>query len=256
MKKKLIAEILNEIAVEGVAGPVSVWPGIERAWNAKKRIRLGGLQINDMLRVVRVAILVIVIVGAASFTVWARVKQQQERTRKEIGIMTFFEQQKMEPVDEGEGRAVTVVALAGTGVSLAEARQLMDTELLLPTWVPEGFELRDDEVYVFTINGPVLHLAWEKEGEELWKGIFLTVGRYGVLATVGEGSVREVQIKGVEAAALVEGTWNSNGETREWKQDGSIALMWYQGQYLYELRANLDIITEEELIKMAESMIP
>ena len=82
--------------------------------------------------------------------------------------------------------------------------------------------------------------------------------QYG--SKVGLGAVKRVEING-QPAALIQGSWViefdwRTGEPKSagWQTGWSIELTWISEGLLYTLLADADMVSPEELVRMAESM--
>ena len=107
-------------------------------------------------------------------------------------------------------------------VTLDQARELVEFEFSLPTWVPDGLVLQEDVRLNDVIGGP--WLQWLDENVR-GRSLNLTISEAlpDVRYRVGPDSVTEITINGVPAT-LIRGNWWS--DEQRWKDDGSRAIRW------------------------------
>lgn len=183
------------------------------------------------------------------------------------------------PLVYGEDYDEDSFQLPGQIVSLAEARNTLPFTFDLPTWLPTGFVLREEQVFVEVLQEPVpmarMLVKWEnmavcEESPELCElseanpdraflpAIFL-VATYapgqdmGEKIKVGLGSVEEVTVNG-EPMALIRGGWDD--ESGEFVQNGALFLFWQESDDLlyYVQSLERDNITPDDLIRIVESL--
>jgi hypothetical protein len=160
-------------------------------------------------------------------------------------------------------------------VGIPEARRRFDDrfaeELLVPTWVPEGFTGGDEALF---LGDPLQVSQWADASIEWTNGegysITLLVrsliewnfARQAmaetpafVMFSVPPGGFEEVEVQG-HAAVLVEEFWGYAGS---WPNDvrnevyEGLMLFWTEGSTLYWLQGPRDLVTADDLIRMADS---
>lgn len=155
----------------------------------------------------------------------------------------------------GTGDEITVPS---EYLSLEEAQSRFPSPIMLPTYLPQGYE-QPGEV-VLSEDLFLLMIIWESK-EQWAASISLDIwhcpsGVEKCGLTVGEGAVEEIVLN-EKPAVLVRGGWNY--DTKQYElYHGSLAmigLMWkYDDQTVYMLRADEQTVPVQELIKMAESI--
>ena len=131
----------------------------------------------------------------------------------------------------------------------------------MPAYVPEGFELQEGRVSVTDFPSDretdgmmrMATVTWIRVSNTSVVGLSLTVGeRDDIGLNVGhDNSAREVQVNG-QPAVLYKGSWNA--DTGKFTPDSDINLAWKHGGLFYWLMAAAGGATEEDLIRMAESI--
>lgn len=146
-------------------------------------------------------------------------------------------------------------------LTLADARAKLPFAFGLPAWMPEGYTLQDSVRVGLPFDAsPVTHvmIAWEKQVEGESRSFIWLMIEYPRPAEegqniVGPESVTEVSVNG-EPAAIVHGAWNT--DTHEWGMTGLMTLSWRLDDVAYHLSAHDQFVTVEELIRIAESLVP
>lgn len=137
--------------------------------------------------------------------------------------------------------------------SLSEAQSRVSFVIPQPLWLPPGVSLSGAFV---PEDGQtvILQLAVSEEGADLSRPAgslqIIKAPMAGTYA-VSRDAVQTVTVNG-EPAALVQGSWNENGE---WISDaGEMMLLWGDNQFTYVLAiSNLDLSTSD-LIRIAASV--
>jgi hypothetical protein len=137
-------------------------------------------------------------------------------------------------------------------MSVAEAQQRI--AFGLPIWIPEGFRLHEDVAVLESEKSLVAYVRWENA-----EGVLFSLRAEQPLSPdtieapldVAEGSVEEVQVNG-QPAALVRGAWN--GDSRVWGHSRIRTLQWAHEGIRYSLSAGLDVMTEQDMLRLAESL--
>lgn len=146
-------------------------------------------------------------------------------------------------------------------MTLADARAKLPFTFSLPAWTPDGYTLQDNVRVALPYDAfRVTHMmiAWEKQTEGESRSFIWLMVEYPRPADhgqtiIGPESVTEVSVNG-EPAAIVYGAWNA--DTHEWGMTGLMTLSWRLGDVAYHLSAHDQFVTEEELIRIAESLVP
>lgn len=141
-------------------------------------------------------------------------------------------------------------------LTLEEARARLDFEFRMPTYIPDGLVLQEDEIRASNIRTRIT-LNWRDENTP-GRGFHIVVGKADpdVQWVVGPNSVTEVMINDINAT-LVQGGWN--GDTHEWEDNGFRDLRWQIDGIEYTLSTGNEEwggLSDEELIKIAESIAP
>lgn len=185
-----------------------------------------------------------------SSTVRAAVLQ----TIEEIAGLRFEVTTNYPGVSEEE---VTVVP--SEHLSLEDAQSRFPSPIVLPTYVPPGYERRADVTFVVLGDMPMLIIKWHND--EAIREFHLDIrhcpsGAENCGRIVGEGALEEIMLNG-RPAVVVRGGWNYDTKQYELSLDGLaiVELMWkYDDQTIYMLRADEREISIQELIKIAESI--
>jgi hypothetical protein len=175
------------------------------------------------------------------------VRARFEEILKQIGGLTVFITDQYPGVDDP-----TIVP--SDVLTLEEARARLDFEFNLPTWVPEGLTLSEDEVRASNIT-PKLSLTWLDENMA-GRILVLSVSKAepDVQFVVGPNSVTEVMVNDI-TATLIRGGWYV--DTQSWRDDGSRTLRWQMNGVAYQLTTGNETwggLSDEELIQVAESI--
>jgi hypothetical protein len=170
--------------------------------------------------------------------------------------------------------------------TVSDAIDMLPFAFHMPTWIPEGMNLNDQNGDDPSTWSWIFHVEWFSEDAE--KSIGLLVGEARNVATdldVAPGKWKEINIDGVRSV-LVRGDFqfpfsdfdecvdffDSGGTWRPafWNDNLGIRLMWVHEGIYYELSspawtgwrsvyaeyAESAMVSERDLIRMAESMIP
>jgi hypothetical protein len=138
---------------------------------------------------------------------------------------------------------------------LEEARERIDFDFNLPAWVPDDLILQSDEVHFSeVVDGLIIH--WDSE--ERGRGLTMVVNEVipDVRHIVGPDSLTEITLNG-EPAAFVRGGWYS--DSKEWQDTGIRSIHWQLDGIQYDMSVGSEehgALTDEELIKIAESIAP
>jgi len=158
-------------------------------------------------------------------------------------------------------RPVNALSLPPTPMSVADAVRMLPYEFHLPEWLPEGYVLFQQDVSPPVYPGWELNLSWENETGEYF---FLWVNTWDAEIRAPANMWTEKKVNGMPAI-LVRGrfpwpppptpgaTGPLDREAR-WDEDAGLMLVWKQGGGRFELMTFGDYLSEEDLIRIAESM--
>jgi hypothetical protein len=216
-----------------------------------------------LLRRVRLGFLVLCIVIAglllASPVVRAQVGQLLSRFIKIAGINFVIKDFDKSP----GGTPVTDVYRT----TLDGAVQMLPDQLMVPTWVPEGFSLsgveldlpkEDLEMEMAPFKASIV-LTWKRESDQ--GQVFLEViypkedDFSGAWLVNPEGQLEEVVVKDQPGVLLREASW-WNFETGEWVESPGLRLFVKLGEnnVLYKFSCPEGTTSAEDLLAMAESL--
>lgn len=165
-----------------------------------------------------------------------------------IGGVGFVETDQGPSTDDAEIWSEQIVSLAAAQAILPFA---------VPTWAPEGYVLKENEVTVARPYTDVLHvmLKWEKTGGptiyfEVWRG---PSENWELQWMVGNDAVETILVNGQEVA-LVRGGWDH--ETHQYGPTPDVQLVWKERDLYYSLAVHHWSlpVPVEDLVQMIESM--
>lgn len=138
-------------------------------------------------------------------------------------------------------------------LSIAEARETLPFAINLPTWVPEGYTLRE-RVTVPHFEDQLARVAIRWSAPEKAE-LMLTIEKRPAGAenrwVIGDGSLQEITVHG-QPAALVRGAWDY--DEKQWSHAGILTLFWPHDGQTYNLQAHEEYIPIEDLVRIAESI--
>ena len=138
-------------------------------------------------------------------------------------------------------------SVEAVSMPLAEARAQLPFAFGLPAWTPEGFALQD-KVEAVLPSDPSSYaavlLTWQNADEEMIT-LQASVNAGAGPQLSGAGTVEQVQVRGHPATLTRLGL---KGAPRR------LSLSWGQDGVTYTLTAEGGVLSEEELIGMAESL--
>jgi hypothetical protein len=197
-----------------------------------------------------------------AFTVSPTVRATVLATMRQVGILQIVELPEFPSVQEGQDGPIV------EWVSLANAQERLGA-MALPAHVPEGFELQQSVMLVemgeLAQRVHLAELAWRKEEliqePDLYREIFIRLqvahhpdGTQQPSLGVGEGGVESIEING-QPAAIVRGAWSVDSQAYE--AAPLLQIVWQMGdRTVYTLLANEELVPVEDLIAMAESVLP
>lgn len=145
-------------------------------------------------------------------------------------------------------------------VSLEEARAQTDYSWLLPTWMPDGYVLAEDEVSVISLKDETvaLNIKWQKEMEVVL--LYVSPAGEEELVVPQGGDVTETEVNGnpaflmssefsISAVPLANGTPGPDIVVDHIYP--LVSLSWMQDGVLYTLSGSL---SPEDVLRMAESL--
>jgi hypothetical protein len=151
------------------------------------------------------------------------------------------------------------IIVPGEYLSLEEAQSRFAFPIMLPAYIPQGYErLVDIEILGFG-DMPVLFIRWQNNESHAF--FYLTIDHCPADSencgrVVGEGALEEIMLN-EKPAVLVRGGWNY--DTKQYELNpydvAVVELIWrYDDHNVYALGADEPTISLPELIKIAESI--
>jgi hypothetical protein len=177
-----------------------------------------------------------------------------------IRVIKEFAGLQFEETSKCPGCTDDVITIEPEFLSLDAARNQFSSPIVLPTYIPQGFErLVDAELYNWGDGiSPSLMITWEKrDGDELFGGIQLEIRPCPSNSTscgliVGKGALEEIILNG-KPAAVIRGAWNH--DRTQYDLSGMIAIQWrYDENTVYTLSSEGQPLALDEYIKTAESI--
>jgi len=141
-------------------------------------------------------------------------------------------------------------------LSLIEAQNHFPSPVMLPTYVPQGYERQTDVEFFVLGDTPTLVIRWDSN-EKSAGNIELDIkhcpsGFENCGMTVGEGALEEIMLNG-KPAAVIRGAWNY--DTQQYDLSPMTAIQWkYDENTVYTLSTWNQDMPLEELIRMSESI--
>jgi len=208
---------------------------------------------RSFIRSVVLAIFIFGMLFAFSPTVRADVK----RIAEEIAGLQY------EITSKCPGCTDDVITIEPEILSLEDARSRFKSPILLPTYVPQGYErLIDLKLFKWEVEledgiFPELVITWEKREENQLVGyIDLSIktecpSDYPSCGwVVGNEALEEITLKG-KPAVIVRGGWNH--DTKQYDLSAGVHIQWrYDENTVYQLSSLEGML--DELSKMAESI--
>lgn len=182
------------------------------------------------------------------------VRAQIEDVLRQIGGIRFKETAVYPGagVDEDEIIIIESELVRGENeVLIEEARTRLALDFNVPSALPERFTMAKEVLYS-DVGDASARFRW-RDADSI-DSLFLEVriANPDINWIVGPNSTEEVLING-RSAALITGNWDTNSQ--EWDNDeGTKVLRWEQNGIEYSLMIFSDILTDEELIAIAESI--
>jgi len=141
-------------------------------------------------------------------------------------------------------------------LSLVEAQNRFPSPVMLPAYVPQGYERQTDVEFFVLGDIPTLITRWgstEKHTGNIELDIkHCSSGFENCGMTVGEGSLEEIMLN-EKPAAVIRGSWNY--DTQQYDLSATTAIQWkYDENTIYTLSTWNQDMPLEELIRMAESI--
>jgi hypothetical protein len=139
-------------------------------------------------------------------------------------------------------------------LSLNEAQVRLISPIVLPTYVPQGFE-RIANVEFFDLPGqPTLVVTWNRPNHYSLIKLLISHHSFEIkeyAQTLGKGVIEETLLDG-KPAIIVRGVWNIGERDSDFMMT---ALMWRSdGNTVYALLSLEQAVSLTELMKMAESI--
>lgn len=139
-------------------------------------------------------------------------------------------------------------------LSLNDAQVRFISPIVLPTYVPQGFE-RLADVELFDLPGqPTLVVTWDRPNHYSLIKLLISHHSFEIneyAQTLGKGAIEETVLDG-KPAIIVRGVWNIGAQNRDFMMT---AIMWrYDENTVYSLLSLEQAVPLGELLKMAESI--
>lgn len=138
-------------------------------------------------------------------------------------------------------------------MSLSDALAIFPYDIQLPTYIPPGYTLNEENVrvYVGDAAGPfanTIEFTWFSDDYAYLilrvSDIYLDAGEI-----VAPGSVEEVQLDANHSAVLIQGGWDADNKV--WKKEYGFRLRWLIDNLTYDLMGT----NREQLIEIALSTL-
>jgi hypothetical protein len=178
------------------------------------------------------ALLLILLVAAASLV---PVRAFIETLIAQIGGQSF-ELTEDYPGDNYPGEEVTIEP---QHLAYAEALAVFPYELKVPTNLPAGYALQEQDVYVYVGEqagsfANTIELQWRSDPGMQYYFLRITDMDYAsVSEIVGPGSVEEILLDEEHPAVLIRGGWDAGRKV--WDPAIGLRLRWQVGELYYEL---------------------
>lgn len=149
-----------------------------------------------------------------------------------------------------------VIIIPNEYLSLEEAQNRFPSPIVLPSYIPQGYERINDLTLTPFTNPdmPLLAITWTNARHEAFELDIqhCSIGLENCGLTVGEGAVEETTLHGIPAV-VIRGAWNS--DTGEYDTSITTAIRWkYDENTIYTISTWNRAISLEELRKIAESI--
>lgn len=163
---------------------------------------------------------------------------------------------------------------ASSLLSIEEAKTQAGYEFKVPTWVPQGFNLKGasvfnesasdySRVYIFWKQGGIPHTPGALAFQAFYTKMLIMDKYYpasfGMI--VGRGSTKMTRVNNIQAV-LIHGDWDykkvfeslpSVDNGYEWDKQAALQLLWREGEIVYRIYAIGSSASADDLIRMAES---
>lgn len=139
-------------------------------------------------------------------------------------------------------------------LTLEDAQARFPSPIVLPSYVPHGFERRADLEFFDLTDQPTLVITWDLKDN--YKRIKLLASHNSMelenySQSLGDWAMEKTTLNG-EPAIIVRGTWNMNAQESGFMMNG---IMWrYDENTVYALMSLEQAVPLDELIKIAESI--
>jgi hypothetical protein len=215
----------------------------------KKRRPTMGTGYNSTLKHLALgfAVVCLALAATAAFSPSARAKFLD--VVREVGGLNYTETLDYPMVSPGGKEKL----LPKKTMTLEDALQTFSTDIQMPTYLPEGYVLLEDEVKVVGSGNNAdnfIIIRWKNQNDSRQHVISLMIKQQNESGgfLVGPGSVTEVSING-QPAALTQGAWSY--DTKQWSDMPHFQVLhWIKDGMVYQLLGD----DASELIKMAESL--
>lgn len=139
-------------------------------------------------------------------------------------------------------------------LTLEEAYSRFPSPVVLPTYIPQGYERRDDLMLTPFPDTPMLMITWmDVAGSAFNLDIMhCSIGLENCGLTVREGALEETTLNGTPAV-VIHGAWNS--DSRQYNTSVTTAIRWkYDENTIYAISTWNPSMSLQELRRIAESI--
>jgi len=137
---------------------------------------------------------------------------------------------------------------------LSDAQSRFTSPIVLPKYMPQGFERLTDVGFFDSPSQPTLVITWNHPKRFSLIKLLISQNSFEIkeyAETLGKGVIEESAFDG-KPALIIHGVWNIGEHDRDFVMT---ALMWrYDGNTVYALMSLEQAIPLDELIRMAESI--
>ncbi len=207
-----------------------------------------GFKLDDWRKAILIAAIALLAPLMVAMTVSPDARAAIQMVIQTIGGMKYHVS------NDYPGGSEPVQTIPSQTMTLAEARAALSFELRLPEQAPEGYIFEDVVTVTQWPDTPMTSAMciWQSDTNRVILTINNAPSRLGYdQLMIGPDSIREVQVRGLPGS-LVYGAWNLNA--RAWSKEGIMTLHWLEDGLSYALTGMQSGITEEDLLRMAESI--
>lgn len=153
------------------------------------------------------------------------------------------------------------LSLPPTPIPVADAAQMLPYDFHMPDWLPPGYALLEEEVTPPVYPGWGLNLNWRNERGDYF---FLWSQIWDVEIQAPANMWSETKINGMPGVMVrgrfpwfpppTPGVTGAIEREARWDDQAGLMLVWKQGGGRFQLMTFGDYLTEQDLIRIAESM--